>query len=375
MYAKIPNIFRTDNYNITQGLHTQGWGNMSDSVSIDFGYTGELIAPFNGCEVKTYPGSDNGQQSYFTITLPDGSMIICVHGFPVRSGMFNKGETIGNCRWHHWHISMIVNGQLDCILKYLEKLPMATDKDCYGQTDHPDGFWSSYEDKTLLLPDSALPNVPTPPPVVTPPVTPPMDWEIKYRTEKDAIRAVFEDKQFKALPGDDNNDWGYHRGTMDGNDNMPGAVRLLMGNYRDFYNETNTKVAGYETALKGMEKNVITSKELAEDYKGKLEMATKAVENSQEMNAEAILEINKLKVLPSNKNFLDSKKIKAMLITHGANLGVLITYLRDLGVNPDLTQLAIKTLATLGIFFGLTWVGGKYIETQGQIDIVKQNNG
>lgn len=152
MPSKIPNLFQTNELIISQGKHTQGWGTMSASVAIDIAYMGDLICPFDGCEVRTYEGSNSGEQSYFTITLPDGSIIICVHGFPIRTGKFNKGEVIGKCRWHHWHLSIIVNSQLSCILDYIDRsIRMYTQEALYGTIDHPDGKWSTYQDKFLNI--------------------------------------------------------------------------------------------------------------------------------------------------------------------------------------------------------------------------------
>jgi hypothetical protein len=152
---KIPNLFNSTELIISQGLHSQRWGTLLGRVSIDFSTVQDLICPFDGCEVKTYENSWNmGKDSYFTITLPDGSMIICVHGSPIRTGIFNKDETIGKCTWHHWHISMLVEGKLACILDYIDRsIPMRTDSnpDLYGTPNHPDGKWASYPDKFLKI--------------------------------------------------------------------------------------------------------------------------------------------------------------------------------------------------------------------------------
>jgi len=151
--SKIPNLFNQSPLVISQGRHTQGWGTMSSSVAIDFAYIGDLICPFDGCEVILYNNSDQGQQSYFGLKLPDGSLIICVHCYPVRTGKFNKGEVVAKCRWHHYHLSMIVNGQLDCIMSYLDRsIPTMTQASLYGgNSNHPDGWFSSYPDKYLNI--------------------------------------------------------------------------------------------------------------------------------------------------------------------------------------------------------------------------------
>jgi len=151
MPSKIPNLFNSDKLVISQGLHAQSWGFDSRKIAIDFSTIQDLICPFDGCEVKVYGNSGNlGQQSYFTITLPDFSIIICVHGSPIRTGIFKKGEVIGKCTWHHWHLSLLVGGKLECILDYIDRsITMITDAKLYKKTDHPDGKWETYQDKFL----------------------------------------------------------------------------------------------------------------------------------------------------------------------------------------------------------------------------------
>jgi hypothetical protein len=150
---KIPNLFDQNPLVISQGRHNQDWSGKIARVAIDFSYIGDLICPFDGCIVKLHNGSNQGQQSYFSMVLPDGSRLICVHGYPVRTGVFNKGEVVGKCRWHHWHISIIVNGELDCIMSYLDRsIPTMTQPSLYGgDTNHPDCRWETYEDKQLNI--------------------------------------------------------------------------------------------------------------------------------------------------------------------------------------------------------------------------------
>jgi hypothetical protein len=163
--TKIPNLFNQNPLIISQGRHTQGWGTMSASVAIDFAYIGDLICPFDGCRVELHSNSDQGQQSYFSLILPDGSRLICVHGYPIRTGTFKKGEVVGKCRWHHWHISMVVGGQLDCVLCYLDRsITLETQPGLYnGDKHHPDGRWETYEDKQLnILTNQSTQNTPKP---------------------------------------------------------------------------------------------------------------------------------------------------------------------------------------------------------------------
>jgi hypothetical protein len=161
--AKIPNLFNQNPLVISQGRHTQGWGSgsgyLSDSVAIDFAYIGDLICPFDNCEVILYNNSKNGQQSYFGLRLPDGTLLICVHCYPYRTGKFNKGESVAYCTWHHYHISMIVNGKLDCIMSYLDRSTQTqTQANLYGgNTNHPDCQFSSYPDLHLNIGETPPP--------------------------------------------------------------------------------------------------------------------------------------------------------------------------------------------------------------------------
>lgn len=149
--TKIPNLFAQNPLIISQGLHSQDWAKQFANVAIDFSYLGDLICPFDGCKVES--SFDSGKQSYFGLRLPDGSLIICVHGYPVREGVFKKGETVGKCRWHHWHLSILVNNNLDCILNYLDRsITLQTQANIYnGDANHPDCHWDNYLDLNLNI--------------------------------------------------------------------------------------------------------------------------------------------------------------------------------------------------------------------------------
>ena len=159
---KIPNIFDQNPIVISQGRHTQGWGKMSKSVAIDFAYTGSLICPFDNCEVITYSNSyqtvnyTDGYRErdcYFGLKLPDGSLIIIAHAKPSKTGKLKKGERFSICTWHHYHLSIVVNGQLDCIMSYLDRsIATMTQAKLYNNdTNHPDCRWETYPDKQLNI--------------------------------------------------------------------------------------------------------------------------------------------------------------------------------------------------------------------------------
>ena len=159
---KIPNIFDQNPIVISQGRHTQGWGNMSKSVAIDFAYTGSLICPFDNCEVITYSNTyqtvnyTDGYRErdcYFGLKLPDGSLIIIAHAKPSKTGKLKKGERFSICTWHHYHLSIVVNGQLDCIMSYLDRsIATMTQAKLYNNdTNHPDCRWETYPDKQLNI--------------------------------------------------------------------------------------------------------------------------------------------------------------------------------------------------------------------------------
>jgi hypothetical protein len=166
--SKIPNIFNQNPIVVSQGLHNQGWNNKNYNVAIDFAYIGGLTCPFDGCEIITYPNSfpQNVRQSYFGLKLPDGSVIVVVHSKPVKMGKINKGEVFAICMWHHYHLFILVNGQPDCILSYLDRsTPMYSEPNLYasiGGKNHPDGKWESYPDKQLNIGNQPKP-IPQPP--------------------------------------------------------------------------------------------------------------------------------------------------------------------------------------------------------------------
>lgn len=149
--SKIPNLFNQNPLIISQGLHSQDWAGRFANVAIDFSYLGDLICPFDGCKVES--SFDSGKQSYFGLRLPDNSLIICVHAYPVRKGTFKKGEIVGKCRWHHWHLSILVNNNLDCILNYLDRsIVLKTQSNIYnGDNNHPDCHWDNYLDLNLNI--------------------------------------------------------------------------------------------------------------------------------------------------------------------------------------------------------------------------------
>jgi hypothetical protein len=159
---KIPNIFDQNPIVISQGRHTQGWGKMSKSVAIDFAYTGSLICPFDNCEVITYSNTyqtvnyTDGYRErdcYFGLKLPDGSLIIIAHAKPSKTGKLKKGERFSICTWHHYHLSIVVNGQLDCIMSYLDRsIATMTQASLYNNDkNHPDCRWETYPDKQLNI--------------------------------------------------------------------------------------------------------------------------------------------------------------------------------------------------------------------------------
>jgi len=234
--SKIPNLFNQNPLVISQGRHTQGWSNMSASVAIDFAYTGDMLSPFDGCEVILYPNSDQGQQSYFGLKLPDGSLIICVHCYPIRTGIFKKGEVVAKCRWHHYHLSIIVNGQLDCIMSYLDRsIPTMTQANLYGgDSNHLDCQFSNYPDKQLNFNNQNNNNM--------------SDIE----QQKQIARDFLENPNNQAMPFNDNNHYGNLRGIIDEPDqqNPAEALKRFGEQAIGAYNESTTYIKSLQDQRK-----------------------------------------------------------------------------------------------------------------------------
>ncbi len=387
-YTKLPNLFQTNEIVINGGKHTQGWNKMSASVAIDFGYTGDLICPFNGCEVKTYPGSDAGTQSYFSITLPDGSEIICVHGYPVRTGKFNKGEVIGKCRHHHWHLSMIVDGKLDCILKYLDRgLNMYSNPDAslYGTRDHADGKWSTYEDKTLLLPDSAIPQQPQPQPQPQPAPAPvnPLDQIKRFGWEIVA--------QIKAAHPDFYNNWPRADGNIN---NMPNEnpyvwVKELCDQIGwkiealiKQITEKDDKIKELTTANKNLTDGIAGLEVDKNDLETKNDGLKLKIDENNAIYIARIDELNaKIKQLENNKSpYLSRKFLVELTSTATAIYAAVLPYLQglelkwdpNLNTQENLAKIAGQVLLSVLSYRAVKTASNQYIKTQGNIDLAEK---
>jgi hypothetical protein len=105
--VKLDNFYEGDSITITQAPHGAQNGQAMDFI-LNPSNVGNLVAPWDGH--VTY-SSNQGKQSYFNFTLPDGSYIQFVHGLPHRSGSFKKGEPLGYPTHHHWHIGIFVTGR------------------------------------------------------------------------------------------------------------------------------------------------------------------------------------------------------------------------------------------------------------------------
>ncbi len=338
-YTKLPVPFKNFNLiQLTQGRHTQAWGNMSADVAIDFGYTGELISPFDDCEVILFDNSDNGRQSYFGLRLPDSTILICVHGYPVRTGKFAKGETVGLCRWHHWHLSLLVQGRLACVLDFLERLPMESKvgQGLYDTNNHSDADWATYKDATLLLPDQYAPKaVQVQPPVVEQPkMVSLLEYEnIKSQLNQSTQLAADIEQQSKATKTD---------------------LLVARKEIDDLGAEINSKTD-----------EVYQLTDRLKEYAEANQQLTKENQNLKSATAKA-------KEEPALKNFLDSKKIKVFLLTYGANILIAAQAVSTILNTPDLYSKALLGATAIGGMFGLSFAGGKYLDNQGAIDLEKQ---
>lgn len=145
---KLPNIFGGSEITLTQAPH----GKSQNYKAIDVA-PGPLYAPFDGCKTsKTY---SSGQQSYFNLTLPDGSYLQCVHGVPVKENHeFKEGEVVGNTvpysKGDHWHIAInVIDKGWDVILNYLDQ--SSTIKLIPGFSSRHWSYWSTWEDLYLNI--------------------------------------------------------------------------------------------------------------------------------------------------------------------------------------------------------------------------------
>jgi hypothetical protein len=230
--TKIPNLFNTNQYVLSQGKHTSPWGSLDLRQGIDFAYTGELICPFDNCVVEVYEGSyaitysDGSNMSYFTLNLPDGSKIVCVHGQPLRTGTFNKGYVFAtNSLWHHWHLMILTAGTHGCILDYLERLPMSTSVSAgYDSANHPDGDWRNYQDLYLNIQSQNNQNI-----------LENNNETIMYEKLKSQLRNIYSDPNLQNIQINDGNNFGYYRGILDSG-NPDDVARSLEVFIRDLKN-------------------------------------------------------------------------------------------------------------------------------------------
>lgn len=113
---KLDWVQNTNTIKITQGYH----GAFQNNKAMDF--TEEaIIAPFDGEITLT---KDRGIQQYFHYEIQEireNAYIQFVHGRPVRMGKFKKGEIIGYCNWHHWHIAINVSSTWMPIMNYIHR--------------------------------------------------------------------------------------------------------------------------------------------------------------------------------------------------------------------------------------------------------------
>jgi hypothetical protein len=117
--VKLPNIFGGNTIYLTQSPH----GANQNYKAIDV-LPKDLITPFDGCKTSITYGTGGGR--WFNLTLPDGSIIQCVHGVPTRQNSeFKKGEIFGKAvpysNGDHWHIAIRVAGIWRVILDYIDQ--------------------------------------------------------------------------------------------------------------------------------------------------------------------------------------------------------------------------------------------------------------
>lgn len=128
--------------------------------------TQQMFAPIDGCEVRKFNyNKDSPHQSYFDVYLPVKSgtaFLRCVHGAPVKTGTYKKGELLANpyptvksgkaiVHPSHWHIAINVNGVWYVFLEYYNRNTelffwTATGKHAVWTN------WATYADRQLNLP-------------------------------------------------------------------------------------------------------------------------------------------------------------------------------------------------------------------------------
>lgn len=143
-FTKLDWLQKQNPIQITQGFH----GRFQDNTAMDFGPQ-PLIAPLDGCRIDGSIGS--GTQQYFNIHLPVyGKVYIqAVHGRPARTGTFKRGEVMGYCNWHHWHLAINVNGVWHGLLTYIRR---DLGLQLLGSPwKNPYDKWSFYNNRTLAV--------------------------------------------------------------------------------------------------------------------------------------------------------------------------------------------------------------------------------
>lgn len=154
---KLPWIQNTPNIKLTQGYHGWKWQN---GKALDFDKA-NLIAPSDG-EIRRVSGSGYSQVVEFTLFgFKENIYIQAVHGRPAKMGKFKKGDLIGLCNSHHWHIALNVNGQWQSILDYTERDRVI---ELVGRPwANPYDQWSFYNDLNLAPISQPKPPAPQPP--------------------------------------------------------------------------------------------------------------------------------------------------------------------------------------------------------------------
>lgn len=112
-------FFNTDKIKISQGFH----GKYQNGTALDFAHIAPIYAPFDGCYVNFVGGI--GQQQYFHIVVPtlENAYIEVVHARPATelNQRVKKGDVIGYCNWHHYHIAVNNNGKWHGFINYFDR--------------------------------------------------------------------------------------------------------------------------------------------------------------------------------------------------------------------------------------------------------------
>jgi nucleoid-associated protein YgaU len=156
---KLPWIQKNNPIQITQGYH----GRFQNNQAMDFGMQ-DLYAPTDG-EVTLDRASGTARYFHFKLdSVKENAYIQCVHGKPMRVGKYKKGELLGVCTWHHWHLAINVNGSWYPLLDYIDQTKRFQLVGSPWST--PYNQWSFYKDRHLTVDSWPQPNPqPKPEPV------------------------------------------------------------------------------------------------------------------------------------------------------------------------------------------------------------------